>query len=274
MNELVDNVQEGYDVVEDLFKEVVAFLPSLIGFVLFVIGVLLVYKLILFLSKKIFKSIDIDKFIHKNFPGLESWKFNFYPSTIILGFVKITLMLIFIVLGAEILGLTVLSLELSKLLNLVPRLLIAIVLLFVGFSISAAVRNLIYSLFNSFGLAGARLISKLIGYLILFIILLIAVELVGIDTSIITNNISIILAAILICISLAVGLGSVEIVKRILFGFYFKKNFRIGQHIQFENISGRIIKMDNINIVLKRDEGKMVIPVKDLVDARITIIRE
>jgi len=274
MNELVDNMQAGYDVVEDLFKEIAAFLPSLIGFVFFLIGALLIYKLILFLIKKIFKSINLDKFILKNFPGLESWRFNFNPSAIILGFVKITLMLIFIVLGAEILGLTVLSLELSKLLSFLPRLLIAIVLLFVGFSISAAVRNLIFSVFNSFELAGARLISKLIGYLILFIILLIAVELVGIDTSIITNNISIILAAILICVSLAVGLGSVEIVKRILFGFYFKKNFRIGQQIQFENISGRIIRMDNINIVLKRDEGKIVIPIKDLVDARITITEE
>lgn len=272
MNNLVDNMHAGYDVIESLFQETVAFLPSLLGFILFLLAAWLFYKVTLFLISRILKTINPDQFFQKNFPGIESWKLKINPTAIILAFVRITLLLLFVVLGSEILGLPVLSNELSKLLNFLPKLVIAISLLFIGFNISATARNLIFNLFDSFGMAGAKLISTLTGYLILFIIMLIAIELVGIDTSIITNNLSIILGAILLCVSVAVGLGSVEIVKRILFGFYFKKNFRLGQQIEFDNISGKIVKMDNINIVLQQTKGKLVVPIKDLVDTKVSIL--
>ncbi|MDR7130860.1 hypothetical protein J2X69_003219 [Algoriphagus sp. 4150] len=272
MNDLVENMQASYGVFENLFYQMQAFLPSLIGFIVFLLFAWLLYKLSIWLITRILKSIKLDQFFQKNFPGIESWRFKVNPSAIILAFIKITLLLIFVVLGSEILGLPVLSQELGKLLNFLPRLLVAVALLFIGFNISGAARNLIFNVFSSFGLAGAKLTSTIAGYLILFIITLIAIELVGIDTSIITDNLSLLLGAILLCITLAVGLGSVELVKRILFGFYFKKNFQIGQIIEFDNIHGKIIKMDNINIVLQRTEGKLVVPIKDLIDARVSIV--
>lgn len=272
MNDLMENMTASYDVMENLFRDTVAFLPSLIGFFLFLILAWLFYKLCVFLTSKVLKTIRLDQFVQKNFPGIASWKFPINPEAIILTFLKFALLILIVVLGSEILGLSVLSEELSNLLNFLPKLLIAIFLLFIGFNISAAAKNLIYTLFDSFGMAGARLISTIAGYLILFIILLIAVELIGINTSIITNNLSIILGAILLCIAIAVGLGSVELVKRILFGFYFKKNFRLGQHIAFQEIKGKIIKIDNINVVIQQEEGLLVVPIKDLVDTQVRIL--
>ncbi|WP_192348509.1 mechanosensitive ion channel domain-containing protein [Algoriphagus sp. Y33] len=272
MNDLVENMQASYGVFENLFHQMLVFLPSLVGFMLFLLFAWLFYKFSIWLVTRILKSVKLDQFFQKNFPGIESWKFKINPSFIILAFIKIALLLIFVVLGSEILGLPVLSQELGKLLNFLPRLVIAISLIFIGFTISGAAKNLIFNVFNSFGLTGAKLISTIVGYLILFVIVLIAIELVGIDTSVITNNLSILLGALLLCITLAVGLGSVELVKRILFGFYFKKNFQIGQLIEFDNIRGKIIKMDNINIVLQRNEGKLVVPIKDLIDARVSIL--
>ncbi|MCE7056101.1 mechanosensitive ion channel [Algoriphagus sp. AGSA1] len=272
MNDIVQNMQASYGVFENLFHQMLAFLPSLIGFVLFLLLAWLFYKFFVWLVSRILNSIRLDHFFQKKFPGIETWKFRLRPTSIILVFTKMTLLLIFVVLGSEILGLPVLSQELAKLLNFLPRVVIAVALIFLGFNISGAARNLIFTVFNSFGLTGAKLISTIAGYIILFVVLLIATELIGIDTSIITNNLSILLGAILLCITLAVGLGSVEIVKRILFGFYFKKNFNVGQVIEFDTIRGKIIKMDNINVVLQRQNDKLVIPIRDLIDARVSIV--
>jgi hypothetical protein len=41
--------------------------------------------------------------------------------------------------------------------------------------------------------------------------------------------------------------------------------------IKFENVSGRIIKMDNISITLAQENSKLVIPIRDLVDCRVAI---
>ncbi len=161
MNDIVQNMQASYGVFENLLHQMLAFLPSLIGFILFLLFAWLFYKFCVWLVSRILKSIKLDQFFQKKFPGIESWKFRLHPATIILAFTKMTLLLIFVVLGSEILGLPVLSQELAKLLNFLPRIVIAVALLFLGFNISGAARDLIYTVFNSFGLAGTKLISTL-----------------------------------------------------------------------------------------------------------------
>jgi hypothetical protein len=169
------------------------------------------------------------------------------------------------------LGLQVITQELGVLLAFLPRLLMAIAFFVLGLSVSKTITRVVFSLLDAMGLSGARIISRLAGLVILFVIGVMAMELVGIDTAIITTNISIILGSLMICVAIAIGLGSVEIVKRILFGFYFRKNFQIGQVIRFEDVSGRIVKMDNISITIEQEDSKLVIPIRDLVDRRVAI---
>src|SRR5688572_19829800 len=120
MNDIVQNMQASYGVFENLLHQTLAFLPSLIGFILFLLFAWLFYKFCVWLVSRILKSIKLDQFFQKKFPGIESWKFRLHPTTIILAFTKMTLLLIFVVLGSEILGLPVLSQELAKLLNFLP----------------------------------------------------------------------------------------------------------------------------------------------------------
>lgn len=272
MNNIKHSVQSGYDLFENFYTRTLDVLPGIVGFLLYLIIAFAIYKIVVFLTSRVLRGIKIENVSQKYFPGMTNWKIKVRPSGVILALVKLTLILVLVVLGSEIVGLKSISKELSNLLNYIPRVVASLALLLIGLYASSSISKTLFTLLDSLNLSGSRLISRIAGFLVLFIISLIAIELLGIDTSIITNNLSIILGSFMICVAIAIGLGSVEIVKRILFGFYFKKNFKLGQEIRFEDLSGKIVRMDNISIVLQQDGSTVVVPIKDLVDTRIQII--
>jgi hypothetical protein len=72
--------------------------------------------------------------------------------------------------------------------------------------------------------------------------------------------------------TIAFGLGSKEIVQRLLFGFYSRKNLTVGQRIRIGKVEGTIGAIDNISLVLKTNEGKFVFPIKEVNDRIIQLL--
>ena len=91
-------------------------------------------------------------------------------------------------------------------------------------------------------------------------------------TDIITNNLTLILGSVLVSFTIAFGLGARDIITRLLFGFYSRKNFEIGQHIKTKKIEGTIQQIDNICITIKTNSGLVVLPIKIFVDQKVEIM--
>ena len=263
-----------YSLFEELISKLVLWTPYLIGLIVYVIVAYLLFKLIIMLFSKLLDRIKPEDALKKWLPSLEldDIKINF--SSIILAFLKITLLLLLVVFGSELFGLEIISAQISILIGYLPRVLVSIALIIIALGLSASVSKFLINLFQSLNISGAKLLARIISSILLFVIVIIAIELVGIDTSIITTNISIILGAMMISIAIALGLGSVELVRRILFGFYFKKNYKIGQIIQMEDIKGRIVAIDGISVVVKGANETYIIPIKELVDNRVSILED
>jgi len=93
----------------------------------------------------------------------------------------------------------------------------------------------------------------------------------GVDTTIITNNITIILGSFLLAFALGLGLGSREIVADLLRSFYTRKNYAVGDKIVIGEDSGVIEAIENNSLTLVTKEGKFVIPIKDVVSQKVEI---
>ena len=233
--------------------------PKIIFAILILIVGWLITKVIAFVLKRMLKFAKIDKLTDiindKNLFGKTDLKFN--VTTVIVGFVKWVIFLVFLIIASDIMSWEIVSLEIGNLLRYLPRLFSAIALFMVG-------------LFESFDLAGDRAISNLVFYVIIITITITALNQAGIDTDIITNNLTIILGAILLTVAIGFGFGSREVIKSLLFSFYSKKNFEVGQIISLDDITGKIVSIDNICVSIKVDEDVIVIPIKELVDTRVT----
>lgn len=93
----------------------------------------------------------------------------------------------------------------------------------------------------------------------------------GIDTEIVTSNLTMILAAFLLAFALAFGFGAQKIVGDLLRTFYTRKTYEIGQKIEFNNIKGNVESIDGITVTIKTKEGKLIVPIKDIAESQVSI---
>ena len=260
--------------LQNLWSNFLDFLPQLLkGIAFLIIGWLLI-KLILFIVKKALGFTKIDSLPEKlkvdEIFGNSSIKIQ--PTKIIVTTIKWILILIFIIIGSELLGLKMVSEQLSSLIAYLPKLISALIIFAVGVYIANLVKKTLISMFKSLELAGGNLIGNIAFYIIAIVVSVTALNQAGINTDLITNNLSIILGAILASFTIAFGLGSGDVIKRLLFGYYSRKNLQIGQTIKVEGIEGVIENIDNICLILMTKNGKLVFPIKDIVDTKIEVL--
>ncbi len=194
------------------------------------------------------------------------------PSRLIGRFAYWLLLLLVILTAADTLGWTSLSREISNLLSLLPELFVASIFLIVGLYIAGFVRDVIAGATASLSISSGRLLSAGIYYLLVIVVTLTALDQANIDISIITNNLMLILGAILLAASLSYGLASREALSNILASYFAKNLYKVGQTIEIEGTKGTIEAITSIALIVRTDEGKEVIPTQHLMQQKVRIV--
>ncbi len=263
-----------FSFLQNLWSDFVAFLPQLLKGLAFLILGWMFIKFTLYIIKKALGFTNIDslpeKFNVDEIFGTSSIKIQ--PTKIIVGSIKWILILIFIIVASELLGLRMVSEQLSNLIAYLPKLISGLVVFAVGVYIANIARKAISTTFSSLELTGGNLVGNIIFYLISIISSVTALNQAGVNTDLITNNLSIIFASILAAFTISFGLGSRDVIKRLLFGYYSRKNLEVGNRIKTENFEGVVESIDNISMVLKTEDKTIIIPIKEIVDNKIEIL--
>lgn len=263
-----------FSFLETLWNNFIDFLPQLLkGIGFLIIGWLLI-KLLLYIIKKALGFTKIDSLPEKlnvdEIFGESSLKIQ--PTKIIITAIKWVLILVFIIVGSELLGLRMVSEQLSNLIGYLPKLISALVIFAIGIYVANLVKKALISMFKSLELTGGNLVGNIAFYLIAIVVTVTALNQAGVNTDLITSNLSIILGAILASFTIAFGLGSRDVIKRLLFGYYTRKNIQEGDKVIVNGIEGVVAVIDNICVVLITSKGKVILPIKDIVDNQIEII--
>jgi len=261
------------DSLSSMGKNIGAALPKIVGAIAILILGWLIIKIVLFILGKILKLAKMDALSERinEMDLLGNGKFKIDIVKITLGFVKWLLLLVFFIVAADILDWGIISTEIGNLLRYLPRLFTALVLFTIGLYLGSIVKNAIKNLFESFEFGGGKIISSLMFYVIVIFMSITALNQAGVDTTIITNNITIILGSFLLAFALGLGLGSREIVADLLRSFYTRKNYAVGDKIVIGEDSGVIEAIENNSLTLVTKEGKFVIPIKDVVSQKVEI---
>ncbi len=231
-------------------------------------------KLLLVLLKRALKAAKINKLGEKlnDIEIFEGKKLNVDLSKIIVSFIKWSLLLMLIIVVSEMMGLSIISEEIGNLISYLPQLLSAAAIFVIGLFIANFVKKSIQSFFKSFELSGSKIVSQLVFFILLAIISITALNQAGINTDIITSNLNLIFGAFLASFALAIGLGAREVVADLLRTFYARRTYEVGQRIKFNNVEGDILAIDDISMTLKTTTGKLIIPIKDIVNSQVEIL--
>lgn len=262
-----------FDSLSAMGKEVALVFPKIIGAIIILLLGWLVIKIALFILGRILKLAKVDM-LNDRINGMDvasKGDFKIDVAKIVLGFVKWLLILVFLIVAADILNWQIISVEIGNLLHYLPRFFSALALLTIGFYIGNFVKNTVKRLFDSLEFGGSNLVSNLLFYIIVIFMSVTALNQAGVDTTIITNNITMIMGSFLLAFALGVGLGSREVIADILRSFYTRKTYAVGDKIVIGDDAGTIEAIDNNSLTLVTKTGKFVIPIKDVVSQKVEI---
>jgi hypothetical protein len=260
---------------KQILEDIVASLPKVLGFIGFVIISWIFIKIFLWLIRKALSKTKIDEWSKKlnETEIFGNTTINIVLTKVILGVLKWFLILIFVMAGSGIFGLDAVSSGISAFFAYLPRLLTALGIFVAGVYIGTIVKKAVNSMFKSLEITGGNLVGNIAFYLIVVFLSITAFDQAGIDTSIIKSNLTLVIGSVLLSFAIAFGLGSRDIIKRLLFGYYSRKNIEVGQKIRIKEVEGVVESIDNICFILVTADGKIVFPIKEIVDNQVTIIK-
>jgi len=182
-----------------------------------------------------------------------------------------TLMFMGFLVIAEVINMPTLTSGLAAVMGYLPKLLIALVIMVLGMFLANMIKGVVYSATHSIGLKGAKVISNIIYYVLFIFIAITAINQTGVDTSIITQNVTLIFGAMLLAFGISYGIASRQIMSNMLSSFYRKDKFKIGMHIKIKDVEGKIVDIDSLSITIDTGEKNVVLPTSLLVEEQIEI---
>lgn len=144
-------------------------------------------------------------------------------------------------------------------------------ILFVGISLAKICSKVIHDSNLGVGAEAGGNISRIVYFALVSITILIATDHLGIDIHFLTSILLVLLASLLGGGALSFGIGSASLVTSILASYYLKQIIKVGQTIESEDISGRIIEINHTSVLIQTDKGTEVLSTKEMNNKRFRI---
>lgn len=198
--------------LNEFWLQLVYFIPKLLAVIIILFIGWLVAKLVRLLVKRALIATQFDKFAQKS--GLESFMNHGDLSVTLSGIISQTIywlvILLFVITGANSLGLTALAALLQRLAGYLPHIIVAILVVIFGTLLARFINRLVFAWLHSIKFSNALAISTTAEYGIQILAIFIALEQLEIATQLIQALFIIIFGALFLALALAFGLGGRE----------------------------------------------------------------
>ncbi len=252
-----------------LFETIGGYLPNLIGaFLLILLG---------WGAARILRRVTLKVLRVCGIPALgEKVKFNELLhkagitsslDEILGGLVYYMVVLVFLVSASEVLGVKVVLETLNAFIAYLPHILGALLILVISLYIAKIVKDAVRSASTSLNIAYASGLSSLLEILIVGFGIILALTEIGLDMTVFTANVTIVIAGVVLAMALSVGLGSRTIMSNVLARYYVCQIYHIGDEVCLGGHKGTIIKITPVSVVLKTEnDEKMYIPNERIIE--------
>ncbi len=159
-------------------------------------------------------------------------------SQIIAQIVFFFLILSFATAAVRLMGLAAVAELLENVLRFVPRAISAALLLIFGSMLARFLGNTVSAVAGNVNITYNRALGRIIEYAIVIFAAVLAISTLGVDTTLLTSSLTIIVASAGLAIALTFGLGSRESARNVIAGYYVRQNFPPGQQLTMGNYSG------------------------------------
>jgi hypothetical protein len=240
---------------ENLVNSVITAAPKvLVGILLIVVG-LAVAKLVEVVLRLILVRVRFDKLVEKagvdkalQRIGLRQQLNLFLPRLVYF-------LVIFLLArtATDALGLAAISNAIGAFFDYLPNIVAALLLLILGSTVGQFAGQTVTQSAESSGIDFAPALGKLVSGLILFVVAMMAIGQLKIDTEMVRIVTSFILGGAAIAFGLAFGLGTRDVVRNMVAGFYARKFLEVGKNLEVAGQSGVLRAITATHTIMESD---------------------
>lgn len=140
-----------------------------------------------------------------------------------------------------------------------PKIIVAIIFIALGIFLSKFVGKFVESTSHLARVPMYSILGKAARYLVIGLAIMMALEYLGVATTIIIQYAVIIFGMVPLVLSLIFLIGGKDIVASMLAGRFLLKEYKKGDRIEFESISGEIEQIDIVSTKINVSGGKIII---------------
>lgn len=237
---------------------------------IFVVGYF-ICKIISKAFRKALEKIGVDKIGDKlnEIDIVQKANMDIKISLVLSKIIYYFLMLFVAVAATSVLGIPEISNLVADILNFIPKLVVALIVLVIGILIADALRKMVLTGLKSLGVPSAGIISSVVFYFLFINIVISALSQAEINTEFLSQNISIVIAGIVAAFAIGYGLASKDVMANMIASFYTGKQFQIGDNITIDDVTGVISNIDKSSLTIKTETGKVMFPLNKAVNQKV-----
>ncbi len=164
------------------------------------------------------------------------------------------LMCVAIMAGFKVLGLAAVSNAMQEVVNYIPSLLVATVVIVVGLLVASLLRGVIATSADRVGISYAPQLAAGCYYILALITFLAAASHLGLAVELLEQMVLIAFGALAIGFGLAFGLGGRDVMGGILAGYYIRQRFQAGDHVQLGELEGTVREVGPVATIVETDQ--------------------
>lgn len=259
------------------WSAVISSLPNLIGAVLILLLGIIVALIFKKISQTLLRRVGLDRISSKAGVSevMQDAGMVKRPSIFAGKIVFWMVLFVFLVPAANMLGLTELVTLFKGFINFLPKIITALVIIIFGMMFAQFLRRTIMEKPSTIGSNSAKTLGNLVYGTMVTVIVLVALEQLEIETVLLHNIIMLVVGGMMLMLAVAVGLGSRDVARNLLNGIYAREQFKQGDVIEVDGITGVVSEVGALSTLITVDEGELVsIPNSTLYQQVIKIASE
>lgn len=195
------------------WDQFVSYLPQLVGALVILLVGLIVASVIAGVVKKLLSLAEENKDVQK---FLARWDIRLRLSGFVGKFAWWVIFLVFLSAAVDVLDIAVLSATISTFVGYLPQLFAAAVVASIALLGARIVRSLVVSALEGVNFDQSRVVGMVVYVALLVFGMTLAAAQLGVDTGLLTANITVIVGGIVLALALAFGLGGRDVAARIV----------------------------------------------------------
>lgn len=247
------NFQPVINTLLNILTQILNFIPRLVnGLIILILGYL-ISALARWLVRTVLHRLRFDQLADRVgiTNALRSLGVRLPLSNVIAQVVFFFLLLSFATSAVILMGLVAVASLLQNVLAFVPRAISAAIIIVFGSMLARFLGETVTTVASNANITYNRALGRIIEYMLVAFVVVLAVSTLGVDTTILTSILTILVAAGSLAIALTFAFGAREAARNVIAGHYIRQNFSPGQQLELGDYRGRLRSTSGAYTVLE-----------------------